>query len=145
MIPQGRTQILSSTGVAYGFTSIDPNKPLDIRIVKDWGASGTHDKIPSVISYSETTTAGEEQWGLDLSPNALAMVNTKLELDVQDRKLGELELILHLLDGVNDLNFDDTIKKRGFPEYTEKAPEDGMYGPFNTAIYSDTYSSYSGL
>jgi hypothetical protein len=112
--------------VAIGFPSSDPNKPHDIRIIKDWGVSGAHDKIPSVISYSETTTADEQQWGLDLSPNALAMVNTKMELDVQDRKLDELDLILQVLDGVNDLNFDDTIANKGFPEYTWKAPEEGI-------------------
>jgi hypothetical protein len=113
-------------GVAYGFPSSDPTKPHDIRIIKDWGVPGAHDKIPSVISYSEATIADEQQWGLDLSPNALAMVNTKMELDVQDRKLDELELILQVLDGVNDLNHDDTIANKGFPEYTWKSPEQGI-------------------
>jgi hypothetical protein len=136
MVPHSQVQELLSVedkqliivlGVAYGFASNDPNKPHDIRIIKDWGVSGAHDKIPSVISYSDTTTAEEQQWGFDLSPNALAMVNTKMELDVQDKKFDELELILQLLDGVNDLNFDDTIAKKGSPDYTWKGPEEGTH------------------
>jgi molecular chaperone DnaK (HSP70) len=67
------------TGMAYGFPSRDTTRPNDIRIVQDWGLSGLHDKVPSVISYS-TPGDGEEQWSLSLSPDALTMVNTKLEV-----------------------------------------------------------------
>jgi hypothetical protein len=45
---------------------------------------------------------------------------------VQDTKRDELELILQVLDGMNNLNFDDNIESKGFPEYTWKGPEEGM-------------------
>jgi hypothetical protein len=49
------------------------------------------------------------------------------QLDVQDRKIDELELILQVLDGMNNLNFDDTIASKGYPEYTWKGPEEGTH------------------
>jgi hypothetical protein len=81
-------------------------------------------KIPSVISYSPNTSAGEQQWGLSLSPDAVTMMNTKLELDVQDDKLDELELIIQLLEGTCNLDFSHVKKSRGYPEYTWKEPEE---------------------
>ena len=85
---------------------------------------GNHNKIPSVYSYSPASPAGEQQWGASLSPDAIAMVNTKLELDVQENKLDELELILQVLDGTGDLEFEHVKKSKGYPEYTWKNPED---------------------
>lgn len=103
-----------------------PNAKLhEIDIVKDWGPQmGNHDKIPSVISYSPTSRAGEQQWGASISPDAVTMVNTKLELDVQDNKSDELDLILQVLDGMNNLNFDHVAAAKGYPDYTWKVPED---------------------
>jgi len=80
-------------------------------------------KIPSVYSYSPAPN-GEEQWGESLSPDALTMINTKLELDVQDSKIGELELILQVLEGMGNLHFDHVKAARGYPEYTWKTPEE---------------------
>jgi hypothetical protein len=53
-------------------------------------------KVPSVISYSLKTDKNERQWGSDLSRNAIAMVHTKLQLDV-DHTSSELDLILQAL------------------------------------------------
>jgi len=97
----------------------------EISIVKDWGPGMRNfDKIPSVISYSPAGPAGEEQWGASLSPDAVAMVNTKLELDVQDNNSDELDLILELLDGIQNLHFGYIAASYARPEYTWKAPED---------------------
>jgi hypothetical protein len=81
-------------------------------------------KVPSVYSYSQCTSAQEQQWGASLSPNAIAMINTKLELDVQESKSAELGLILQALDGMNDLRFEHIRLIRGYPEYTWKRAED---------------------
>lgn len=87
-----------------------------------------HDKIPSVISYSPATPDKDgkipQQWGTSLSPEAVTMVNTKLELDNQDSKLDELDLIIQVLDGMKNLSFDHVIASKGYPEYTWKVPQD---------------------
>ncbi|KIW81283.1 hypothetical protein Z517_04308 [Fonsecaea pedrosoi CBS 271.37] len=93
------------TGVAYA----TPNSnylPLDeIDLMEDWGHNmGNHKKIPSVISFSPSTEAMEQQWGYDLSEHAISVVHTKLELDLQDVS-GELDLMLHALDGMCDFSF----------------------------------------
>jgi hypothetical protein len=96
-----------------------------IDVVQNWGPRmGNHDKIPSIISYSPTSHAGELQWGASLSPGSVAMANTKLELDVQDTKLDELVMILKALDGMKNLHFDHIAAWNGHPAYTGKAPED---------------------
>jgi len=81
-------------------------------------------KIPSVISYSPCTDAGEQQFGASLSLDAVTMVNTKLELEAQDTRLDELDLIIQVLEGMKDLNFEYIIRAQGYPGYTWKAPED---------------------
>ena len=96
----------------------------EIDIVQDWGPRmGNHLKIPSVISYSLRSPAREEQWGTDLSPEAIAMVHTKLQLDVDDTS-AELDLVLQALDGMQNLNVNYIIESRGAPKYTPKGPED---------------------
>ena len=62
------------------------------------------ERIPSVISYSPASEMQERQWGSDLSSNAVAIVDTKLELELQDSS-GELDLILKALDGMHNLDF----------------------------------------
>jgi hypothetical protein len=52
------------------------------------------------------------------------MANTRLELDVQANKADECDLILHMLDGMRDLNFHHIVESRGCPEYTSKHPEE---------------------
>jgi hypothetical protein len=51
------------------------------------------------------------------------MFNTKLELDVQDNKSDELDLVLAVLDGVDDLNFETVKASASDPEYSPKTPE----------------------
>lgn len=80
-------------------------------------------EVPSVLSYSARSEAKEKQWGNDLSPDAVAMIHTKLELDVDDVS-EELDFILQALDGMKDLNFKDIIKPGGLPAYTDKSSEE---------------------
>src|SRR5207248_8787588 len=84
---------------------------------------GNHEKIPSVISYSPASDAQEQQWGESLSPEAVAMVQTKLELDVHDTS-EELDLILEALDGMGNLHFQYVRDSGGLPQYTWKRPEE---------------------
>jgi hypothetical protein len=81
-------------------------------------------KVPSVISYSPCSIAEEQQFGASLSPDAVAMVNTKLELDSQDTRLEELDLIIEILEGMKDLDFEHVKNSKGYPGYTWKSPED---------------------
>jgi hypothetical protein len=81
-------------------------------------------KVPSVISYSPSTHTQEQQWGASLSHDAIAMINTKLELDLQDNKSEELDLILQTLDGMGNLNIEHVKTSKGYPEYTWKGPGD---------------------
>lgn len=104
-------------------------------------------KIPSIISYSPNQD-GEQQWGNSLSPDAVIMINTKLELDVQDNKMDELELILAVLEGTKDLNFEYIRASKGYPEYTWKNPE-GIVTDYLTKVFQylgkDIFSSWFWL
>jgi hypothetical protein len=112
-------------GVGYAFSDTDSAEGQKIHPIRDWGSQQTDtSKIPSVISYSPCSDPNEQQFGYDLSPNAVVMVNTKLELDVQRSKEAELDLILQALDGMDNLSFDNVKKSNGHPEYTWKEPED---------------------
>ncbi len=75
-------------------------------------------KIPSVISYSAPGVNDEQQFGYDISPDAITMVNTKLELEPQDERVDELNLILQVLEGMRNLNFNHVKSIRSFPGYT---------------------------
>ncbi|OAG36308.1 hypothetical protein AYO21_09473 [Fonsecaea monophora] len=95
------------TGLGVAYATPNSNYlPLDeIDLMEDWGHNmGNHKKIPSVISFSPSTEAMEQQWGYDLSEHAISVVHTKLELDLQDVS-GELDLMLHALDGMCDFSF----------------------------------------
>ena len=83
-----------------------------------------HEKVPSVYSYSRPSRAREVQWGANLSPNAVAMMHTKLELDYMDNRSDELDLILKALDGMSDLTFDEIKKHQSHPDYTWNSPEE---------------------
>jgi hypothetical protein len=97
----------------------------EIDIVDYWGPQMEHStRIPSVISYSPSTRAQEQQWGNSISLDAVTMINTKLELDIQDSKSEELDLILQALDGMNNLTFDYVKAARNYPAYTWKGPGD---------------------
>lgn len=110
-------------GVAFSTTNLPDANLQEIDIVAEWGPKmGNSDKIPSVISYSPATVAGEQQWGASIAPDSVTMVNPKLELDIQENKSEELELILQVLDGMNDLNFNHIKAIKGYPEYTVTTP-----------------------
>lgn len=95
----------------------------DIEVNTYWGEKmGNSDKIPSVISYSDSSEKREQQWGASLSPNAVAMINTKLELDLRGTT-DELDLILQTLDGVNNLRFQHIREIGPLPDYPCKGPE----------------------
>jgi hypothetical protein len=111
--------------VAFATPRTHNGHPEDTRIITDWGPQmGNEYKVPSVISYSPPSSAGEQQWGYSLSVDAVAIVNTKLELDGQDSRSDELDLILKVLDGMQNLHFGAIVKTNGYPEYTWKTPED---------------------
>ncbi|KAH0538333.1 hypothetical protein FGG08_005068 [Glutinoglossum americanum] len=112
------------TGVAIATPAGNKVYLNKIDIIRDWGPQmGNHDKIPSVISYSRASDAQEQQWGASLSPEAVAMVHTKLELDVHDTS-EELDLISQALDGMYNLHFQYVKAAGGLPEYTWKGPEE---------------------
>jgi hypothetical protein len=81
------------------------------------------DKIPSVYSYSPASNAREEQWGASLSPEAVAMVHTKLQLDVHSAS-EELDFILDALEGMHNLHFQHIRAGGGSEQYTWKNPEE---------------------
>jgi hypothetical protein len=112
-------------GLAYAFPESDYADVSQVRVMTNWGDGMSNDvKIPSVISYSPCTGADEQQFGASLSPDAVAMVNTKLELDAQDTRLDELDLLLQVLDGMKNLDFEHVKSAKGYPGYTWKKPED---------------------
>lgn len=84
------------------------------------------DKIRSLKSYTEPDKDEEveqyEQWGSDLSRHAIAMLNMKLELN-QNERAEELDMLLCLLEGTYDLDFEEIRGTDGAPEYTYKSPE----------------------
>jgi hypothetical protein len=82
-----------------------------------------HDKVPSVISYSPASAAHEQQWGASLSPKAVVMVHTKLQLDVHNTS-EELDFILQALDGMHNLDFQYVRDAGALPTYTWKGPEE---------------------
>ncbi|KAH7070302.1 hypothetical protein FB567DRAFT_613128 [Paraphoma chrysanthemicola] len=113
------------TGVAFA-TPLGSSCLLhEISVINDWGPDmKNHDKVPSVISY---TNASEDfqQWGSSLSPDAVTMVRKKLELCHHSLQ-GELDLVVQVLEGMKNLNFEDLIqgsKERKLPVYACKTPE----------------------
>jgi molecular chaperone DnaK (HSP70) len=114
----------NSTGVAYATPTGRRSQLRETDVITDWGDQmGILDKIPSVYSYSPSTAKGEQQWGLSISEDAIAMVNTKLELDLHDVP-EELDIVLHALDGMKNLHFQHIKAAGGLPAFTWKGPED---------------------
>lgn len=110
--------------MAYATPRFDDANLDEIEVVDNWGAKmGNHEKIPSIYSYSPAPNR-EEQWGLDISEDAVTMVNTKMELHVQDDKIDELELVLQVLNGTCNLDFDNIKSQRGTPKYPVKSPDE---------------------
>ncbi|KUJ18836.1 uncharacterized protein LY89DRAFT_717366 [Mollisia scopiformis] len=111
------------TGVAIATPARHRASLEEVDIIQDWGhGMDNHEKIPSVISYS-LAPGGEQQWGTNLSPEAIAMVHTKLQLDVAGPS-EELELILQALKGMHKLDFKYIMEASGAPKYPCKGPED---------------------
>jgi hypothetical protein len=84
----------------------------------------SHDKVPSVYSY--TPRVGREQnWGSSLGPNAIAMIHTKLELDVSSVS-DELDFILKALIGTKSLDFELGVKNAPAAgrNYPDQSPEE---------------------
>lgn len=111
-------------GVAYATPAGKKASLTEIDVVQDWGdRMRNQDKVPSVISYSGKVEKSEQQWGSDLSRGAIAMVHTKLQLDVDDTST-ELDQILESLEGMQDLNFQYIKNTEGSPRYTRRGPEE---------------------
>ncbi|KAK5082464.1 hypothetical protein LTR05_007611 [Lithohypha guttulata] len=93
-----------------------------IEVLQSWGSSGgNQSKVRSMISYMKSST-GETQWGSNISDQATAMVNTKLELEPQATRFDELELTWLLLKGTGNLAFDHLKKIGPNPIYPSASP-----------------------
>jgi hypothetical protein len=108
--------------VAFAAPAGDIAELEEINIITNWGPQTNHDKIPSVLSYSIATDAGEQQWGADLSPDAVAMIHTKLELGLRSTS-DELDLVIKTLEGVGNLKFTHIKEVGPLPGYPCKKPE----------------------
>jgi molecular chaperone DnaK (HSP70) len=134
LLSNSQSILTSSSGVAFATPKSAEASLADIRVIDNWGKQMDNDpKVPSVISYSPNSN-DEQQWGKSLGPDSVAMINTKLELDVQDNKTDELELILAALEGMGNLNFQQVRASRGYPEYTGKSAEE-IVTDFLSKIY----------
>lgn len=111
------------TGVAYATPNSNKLPLEEISLIQDWGLNmDNHDKIPSVYSYSLPTEAMEQNWGSDLSEDAVAMIHTKLELDTVT-VAGELELLIQALDGMKSLSFQDLRRAGVLPAFPDEPAE----------------------
>lgn len=127
----GDNQILyqysQNVGVAYGWAGSEHNNPnLGVEDAGDgmtdcisWPVRNQV-KVPSQIAYS-SSHEHNSQWGYDISPEALRLIWTKLELEKQNR-VDELNHLLRALDGMKDLDLNEIAKTRGLPEYPAKEP-----------------------
>ncbi|KAF2117305.1 hypothetical protein BDV96DRAFT_571885 [Lophiotrema nucula] len=128
----GRTRLVIAidygttyTGIGWATPETDVADTKLVNVLQKWGGNmGNTVKIPSVISYTPCIAAHIEQFGSDLSDDAITMVNTKLELDPQETRMEELDLILQVLDGMKDLKFEYIKESHGYPSYTWKGPEE---------------------
>jgi hypothetical protein len=123
------TRILRrATAVASITTSDSEHRLYLVSIVTDWGPGpgmrNTH-RVPSVISYWPPSNDWEQQqFGYSLSPNAEIISRTKNELEIQETKCAELDLILKFLDGADNLSFEHIRAATiGYPYSTSKRPE----------------------
>lgn len=94
----------------------------DIKVVNHYYGTNRYyqSAVPSAISYAEQP-GGEEGWGSDIAEDCLAFINTKFELEDQNRQ-DELELTLKVLEGIQSLDWTH-IKGAGCcPQYTWKTP-----------------------
>lgn len=120
ILPLKRFAAQSYIAVAYA-TPVDFHTKLEkIFLVTNWGPgmSNLH-KIPSVISFSHSTD-GSQQWGSNISPSAISMIHTKLELEISSVS-EELEFLRKALDGMHNLQYEyikASISQPGYPDKT---------------------------
>lgn len=112
----------SRQGVAFATTDSKVAQTKDIVPMGDFGEKmSNHPKVPSVISYSLSPN-GEKQWGMDVADDSVTMVNTKMQLDIQDTRLDELETTLQILQGTGFLDFNHVKNIGTIAGYTWKSP-----------------------
>jgi hypothetical protein len=118
VLDTSRCPILTFLGVAFA-TPVGSVCALDqIEPITDWGDEmRSADKIPSVFSYSPSSN-GERQFGSHLSPKALAMLNTKLGLDIQSVD-EELVSVIGALDGMKGFDFQNIKTAKSRPDYPD--------------------------
>ena len=112
------------SGLAFAYTNSSEADLFNIEIMQDWTSKMNNlRKVPSVISYTKASS-GEAQWGTDISKDAVTMVNTKLELELQASLFDELDLTLNVLKGTGSLAFEHLRQVSSDPAYTCKSPTD---------------------
>ncbi len=77
------------------------------------------EKVRSMVSYSDPRSI---QWGTDISENAVAISNSKLELEPRDTRIDELEATVHLLEGARYLSFNHIRAAGPEPAFTPRSP-----------------------
>lgn len=119
--------------MAYALTTETRADLTNIKTISDWGNGMTNaGKIPSVISYSK----GEgPQWGEKLDPGSIAMVHTKLQLELRTTS-HELDYCRQALEGMNNLDYQSLKAAGSLPPYPCESPEviveDFLYRMFNS-------------
>lgn len=112
----------AGAGLAWTWSSGQSGKadPKAVTVLQDWTASmSNQDKVRSMYAYK---SSAEAQWGSDIDDDAIAMVNTKLELEPRETRLDELEATLHLLRGTKNLAFAHVQNVGPQPAFTANSP-----------------------
>ena len=118
----GDTKLTARAGIAFTTTSASRGDLAAIEVLQDWTTSMSNkEKVPSVYSYTKPQR-GEAQWGSDIGEDAVTMVNQKLELEVQENRIDELNLTLYVLRGTKFLSFDNIREVGSEPAFSPKTP-----------------------
>jgi hypothetical protein len=97
----------------------------DIVVMTNWGHGMDNNRaIPSVISYSRPDNWSVQQFGSDLSSDAVPMINTRLQLDLGSTMIGGLEALICSLDGMKNLSYAYVKRSSGVPSFTWKSAEE---------------------
>jgi len=99
MLPLDGICSIPNIGPGLAWMQVQSGNPQfdDLRLYQNWPRN-VSTKVPSVISYSKTTT-GRKQWGHDIDTDSVVMRWTKLELRPQQR-INELEKLHDTLKGL---------------------------------------------
>jgi hypothetical protein len=81
-------------------------------------------KAPSEISFA-TASAGERQWGFDISPTSPKLILTKLQLEHQER-IVELTSVLNALKALREVRISGINQNDGLARAYSKEPEQIM-------------------